>query len=212
MALHQALLRGVAQAAAGANCSVVGGDLTAVDGATVLTVTALGEPAGRLLLRSNARVGDCLHVTGPLGGAELGHHLRFTPALAEGRWLAAQRGIGAVIDVSDGLLRDLDRVLQASGSLGAELEAAAVPITGAAKRLARTTGQPALWHALGDGEDHVLLFTVRAGVRLAGGGPLSRAARQPIGRVTQAAGLRLRHSDGSIEPLAARGYRHRWSQ
>jgi len=205
---RQRLLRGIRSAARAGRCTVVGGDVATHRGPLVVTVTAVGHLPGRALVRSGARAGDTLHVTGPLGGSLHGHHLRFRPALREGAWLARQRAVTAAMDVSDGLLLDLATLLLASGGLGAELDAAAIPIRAAARRHARNAAD-ALRHALGDGEDHVLLWTQRPRPRLAPGGPLAATARTPIGRVTARPGLWLVHADGRRERVAPAGFEHR---
>lgn len=208
-ARRDALMRGIRAAARKGGAAVVGGDVSSTPGPLVVTVTAVGHLAGRALERRAARAGDTLHVTGPLGGSRLGAHLRFRPHLAEGQWLATRvEGIGAAMDVSDGLLLDLATLLEASGGLGAELDAGAIPVSTAARRLARGDRMRALRHALGDGEDHVLLFTLRRGRTLPRGGPLRPLARQPIGRITRAPGLWLRLPDGSRMPLAPEGWQH----
>lgn len=202
------LLRGIRAAARAGRCRVVGGDVAVGRGPLVVTVSAIGHlAAGRALRRSGARAGDTLHVTGPLGGARAGHHLRFRPALAEGAWLAGQPAVRAAIDVSDGLLLDLQTLLAASGGLGAELDAAALPIRAAARRLAGGDPGRARRHALTDGEDHVLLWS-QAPRALAAGGPLSARARRPIGRVTGRPGLWLNHPDGRSERLEPAGFEH----
>jgi len=99
-------------------------------------------------------------------------------------------------------------MLEASGGLGAELGAAAIPISAAARQLAAGDRERARRHALEDGEDHVLLWTQAAGRGLAGGGPLSARARRPIGTVLAAPGLWLRAPDGSRRRLQPRGYQH----
>ena len=202
-----ALLRGVRDAAGAAGAVVVGGDVATSAGPLVVTVSAVGRVPGRALRRDQLRVGDALHVTGALGGSRAGHHLRFRPALAEGRWLASQGAVRAAIDVSDGLLLDLDTMLQASGGLGAELDAAAIPVRGAARRAAHGDAGAALQRALCDGEDHCLLFGVRRGHELAAGGPLTARARRPIGRVTREPGITLVRG-GSRESLSVTGYQH----
>lgn len=206
LATAKAVLAGVRAAARRGGCRVVGGDIATHDGPLVVTVSAIGHLEGRALLRSGARVGDTLHVTGTLGGSRLGGHLRFAPALAEGRWLARQAAVHAAMDVSDGLLLDLATLLAASGGLGAEIDAAAVPVSAAARRLARGDEQRALRHALGDGEDHVLLWA-QAPAALPRGGPLSAAARRPIGRIVAAPGLWL-VANGRRERIAPLGYSH----
>src|SRR5262249_37197501 len=110
------LLVGIRAAAAAGGCAVVGGDVASSRGPLTVTVTGVGHCRGRVLRRSGARAGDATHVTGPLGGPAAGHHLRFTPPLAEGAWLArAAVPATAAIDVSDGLLLDLWTLLRASG-------------------------------------------------------------------------------------------------
>ncbi len=206
---RRGLFEGVRDAAAAAGCTVVGGDVAVTPGPLVLTISAVGHLKGRALRRGGARAGDRIHVTGPLGGASLGSHLRFRPALDEGVWLAAQPGVSAAIDVSDGLLLDLGTMLAASGrDLGAELEEARIPLSPAARRLAKRTKRSALDHALHDGEDHVLLFTVCGDAGLPARGPLTDRARQPIGVVTRESGLRLRTVAGTTRAVAAQGYEH----
>lgn len=201
------LLRGIRAAAAAAGARVVGGDVATTAGPLVVTVTAVGHLRGRALLRSGARAGDTLHTSGALGGSLAGHHLDFEPPLAIGRWLATQRPVHAAMDVSDGLLLDLATMLRHSGGLGAELDAEAIPITRAAVRRARGNAERALWAALGDGEDHVLLWSQAAGRQLARGGPLAASARRPIGRVLAKPGLWLRQGAQRIR-LPELGYRH----
>jgi thiamine-monophosphate kinase len=104
---------------------------------------------GRALRRSGARAGDVLMVTGRLGGSIRGHHLRFQPRLAEGRWLGKQRQVRAVMDLSDGLGRDLPRLAAASG-VSYRLDPARLPC-----RAGCTPEQ-----AVNDGEDYELLIAV----------------------------------------------------
>jgi len=203
-----ALLRGIAAAARRANCTVVGGDLCTGPGPLVVTVTAIGHlVAARPLRRDGAAAGDTIHVSGALGGSRLGHHLRFTPPLREGAWLSRQTAVTAAIDVSDGLLIDLATVLAASGGLGAELDTTALPLRRAAHRLASGDRARAVRHALHDGEDHVLLWTVRGA--LPRGGPLTARARRPIGRVLDTPGLWLRGPDGRRRRVRPGGWQHR---
>jgi thiamine-monophosphate kinase len=205
---RRSLFEGVRDAAAAAGCAVIGGDVAVANGPLVLTVTALGHLRQPPLRRDGARPGDALHTTGPLGGAALGHHLRFRPQLAEGAWLGRQPNVSAAIDVSDGLLLDLATVLRASGGLGAEVWAEHVPISRAARRLARRSGRYPLQHALGDGEDHVLLFTVRGPRPLRRGGPLEPATRRPFGRVIAQPGLHLVDAQGTAREVQPVGYQH----
>jgi thiamine-monophosphate kinase len=152
------LQRGLEKVARLFGCPTVGGDVSGTSGPTTIATALLGKvPAGKALLRGAARPGDRIFVTGRLGGSILGKHLRFTPRLKEGEFLAGFRGVGGCIDVSDGLARDLAHVLAESGKLGAELDATSIPVAAAARKM---RGDP-LRRALCDGEDYELLFTVR---------------------------------------------------
>ncbi|MCK5941173.1 MAG: thiamine-monophosphate kinase [Planctomycetes bacterium] len=205
----RALLGGVRAAAGAAGATVVGGDVATTRGPLVVTVSAFGRVRHRPLVRSGARAGDALHVTGPLGGSGEGHHLRFRPAIDEGRWLSRQDGVRAAIDVSDGLVLDLATMLRASGGLGAELDAAAIPVRAAARRAAQGDARAALDRACYDGEDHVLLFTRRPTCALPPGGPLTARARRPIGRVVAEPGVWL-CDKGHRERLRVAGFEPRW--
>jgi len=99
--------------------------------------------------RSGARAGDVLCVTGQLGGSRAGHHLRFEPRLAEGQWLARGGWVRAMMDLSDGLGKDLPRLARASG-----LSFLIDP-----EKLPRRRGVDAV-RAVNEGEDYELLFAV----------------------------------------------------
>ncbi|MDD5437122.1 MAG: thiamine-phosphate kinase, partial [Candidatus Omnitrophica bacterium] len=96
--------------------NIVGGD-TSRSGKLVIDVSLIGEVENpRLALRSGAREGDAIFVTGFIGGSIKGRHLGFTPRLNEARALVKNFKINSMIDISDGLLLDLGRVLEASGA------------------------------------------------------------------------------------------------
>lgn len=154
---------GLAASALQHRVKIVGGDITqGPAGFFGAFLTLHGESAGRrVVTRSGARAGDSIYVTGALGGSLLGHHHSFTPRLAEGVWLAGRPEVRAMMDVSDGLAKDLDSLTP--GGLAPALDARAVPVSAAARRRARTTGETPLAHALGDGEDYELLIVVRTG-------------------------------------------------
>jgi len=152
---------GLADCARRHRVRIVGGDITqGPRGFFGAFLTLHGESAGRLITRSGARAGDLIYVTGRLGGSLLGHHHKFTPRLAEGAWLAGRREVRAMMDVSDGLAKDLDS-LTPTGLVPALCEAA-IPVSSAARRQAKRSGRAALHHALGDGEDYELLIVIRA--------------------------------------------------
>jgi thiamine-monophosphate kinase len=151
------IYRGLGRLSAQAGLTVIGGDMAAGP-ALELHVFAVGQaPSGTALRRSGARPGDMLFVTGALGGSIRGKHLTFTPRLQEGAWLRRGRWATAMMDVSDGLAADLPRLALAS-RCSAELDLAAIPVSRAARRM--RDGLTAAEHALRDGEDFELLFTV----------------------------------------------------
>ncbi|MBI4387821.1 MAG: thiamine-monophosphate kinase, partial [Candidatus Omnitrophica bacterium] len=138
--------------------SVVGGDLSRGP-AWMISVALFGRVThGRPVLRSGAKPGDIICVTGALGGAILKKHLHFEPRVHEGKFLARE-GVRAMIDVSDGLIQDLEHILWAS-KVGAKLSLDQIPISKDAWKLAKQNRKRALTRALSDGEDFELLCTV----------------------------------------------------
>ncbi|HEY1663364.1 MAG TPA: thiamine-phosphate kinase [Verrucomicrobiae bacterium] len=141
--------------------AIVGGETTANPGHIFISVALLGTVGhGTAALRSAAKLGDAIFVTGELGGSFLGKHLDVEPRIAEAQWLAENFSIHAMIDLSDGLAGDLRHILKSSGT-GAEILKPAVPVARAAKLQAKKSpAKPAFAAALEDGEDFELLFTV----------------------------------------------------
>ena len=137
--------------------AIVGGDMATAREFSIHAFAVGSTPAGQALLRSGARQGDLIYVTGALGGSLEGKHLAFEPRLPQGRWL---RGLAtSMIDVSDGLASDLRHLTDMSRT-GAELQLDRIPIADAARKSAGP--HTPLEHALHDGEDFELLFTVPA--------------------------------------------------
>jgi len=151
---------GLAATARRHRVKIVGGDITqAAPGFFGAFLTLHGEAtADRVITRHGAIAGDRLYVTGTLGGSLLGHHLDFQPRLTEAAWLARRSEVCAMLDVSDGLAKDL-RAITPRG-LAPALCGPAIPISAAARRTARVTRQTPLFHALCDGEDYELLLVV----------------------------------------------------
>ncbi len=166
---------------------VIGGDVARAP-SVVLTAAVFGlEAKTGTPGRGGARAGDCLLVTGRLGGAVAdGRHLRPEPRLREGQLLADRYRPGAMIDLSDGLLQDLTRVCEASG-VGAEIDLQSLP------RAPGVAANADGWRsALGDGEDYELLVALRprqaeAALR---DRVLGRAGLTAIGVCREQAGLR----------------------
>ncbi len=212
--LAQRVQQGVTELARRHRLHVLGGDVTTWPGKLVVTVTVLGQVpgGGRPWLRSGARPGDRLLVSGPLGGSILGRHLHPPVRVQKALELREQVQVHAAIDISDGLVLDLWRMCQASG-VGATVELDQVPVHPDAHRLARGAperGSP-LHHALYDGEDFELLVALSPEEAerldsLAASEPERRW--YPLGTVTAEPKLLGRHGDGRLEALPIRGYEH----
>jgi thiamine-monophosphate kinase len=172
-----ALASGMAELARAHGVAVVGGNLARVRERLVVDVAAVGATS-RPFLRTGARAGDLLVVTGRLGAAAAGLRLlarpdlgarwpdllranrRPEPRLREGVALAerAPEAVHAACDVSDGLVRDAARLVPPD--LGLELWAHALPIPDAVRAAAEALGAEALDWALYGGEDYELLLAV----------------------------------------------------
>jgi len=193
--------------------AIVGGETTANPGGIFISVALLGTvERGKQILRSGARVGDAIFVTGELGGSLSGKHLDFEPRITEARWLAENFTVHAMADLSDGLAGDLRHILTAS-RVGAELLKTAIPISRAAKLQSRQSSsvKPPLVAALTDGEDFELLFTVagKDAVKLldAWKQKFPKLKLSCIGKIVTGEGITLRDKNG-VQKLDARGYAH----
>ncbi|HWB00253.1 MAG TPA: thiamine-phosphate kinase [Pirellulales bacterium] len=207
--LARALYEGIAPLAEKYGVAIAGGDTNTWDGSLVISVTLLGEATGRgPLLRSGAKPGDAILVTGSFGGSILGHHFDFEPRVAEAMLLHERYTLHAGMDVSDGLSVDLAK-LAAESHVGAELELSTIPISSAAHTLAARDGRSALDHALSDGEDFELIVAAAPDVaeRIEREQPLAIPVTR-IGRFTADGGLWSIDNDGMRKPLTPRGWEH----
>ena len=207
------LVRGLLEEGDRYDCPLAGGNV-ARGSQTSLAVTVVGRVArGGALRRDAARPGDRLLVTGTLGGAALalaraergGAKLRQvpTPRLEAGVRLAKLRGVGACIDVSDGLAADLRHLLRASG-VGARVDAESVPRPRRFARDCAALGLDASALAWSGGEDYELLFSVRPDAPSA-----TALARRLTVRVTEIGALtQKRHGLVGIPRDARDGFRH----
>jgi len=204
-----ALVAGILREGRAHGCPLVGGNVARAREVS-LTITAVGAVArGRALRRTGARARDRILVTGTLGGAALEvaraergrGRVRGVPAprLAAGRALARLRGVGACIDVSDGLEADLAHLLEPAGLAGA-LDPARLPRPRGFDAACRRLGLDPERLVLGGGEDYELLFTLRPGTPSA-----ARLARRLGVEVTEI-GRVLRRPRGRTPP--PRGFRH----
>lgn len=190
------LIEGIREAGARFHCPLVGGDTGSWDGKLAVSVSILCRSAGlEPITRSGARVGDKLYVTGPLGGSILGRHLEFIPRVDWAIELASRFEIHAMLDLSDGLSRDLKRLCDASG-VGATIDASRIPIHEDVKRM--TGARTPLEHALQDGEDHELLFAAPS---------CDHPHAIEIGQIIAGDGIYLRQDGGAV-PLQPMGWDH----
>ena len=212
--------------------ALVGGDTSASPAGWFVNLTLLGEAIRAPLLRSGARPGDLVVVTGTLGRSAAGlavleresapgdvaadvladvteAHLRPRPRVAEGQWLAAAGDVTAMIDLSDGLATDLGHIADESGA-GARVEVERLPIAAGTRCVAERLGRDALAWATGGGEDYELLLTClpEAFPRLRDGLERDTGARlTAVGEIV--AGRGLTFLDAAGQPLPARrGFEH----
>jgi len=204
-------VRGARERCSRHGIAVVGGDVSEVATGAFSAVLAQTGRAARAVLRSGAGAGDRLYVTGDLGGALAGKHLDFEPRLAEGAWLAARAECTAMIDLTDGLAKDLPAIVP--DGLQARVDPDAVPIAAAAREAARASGRPALDHAFADGEDYELLFTARNdgsdALETAWAKAFPKTPLHAIGRMARRAKEGPAIADGEGAPLPyLRGFEH----
>jgi thiamine-monophosphate kinase len=190
---------------------IAGGDTNSWDGPLAASVTLLGAVTERgPLLRSGARPGDRILVTGSFGGSILGRHLDFEPRVREALLLNERYHLHAGIDCSDGLAIDLGHVAEESGC-GAVVRTDDVPVAEDARRLALQLddGANLLDHALGDGEDFELILAVppEEAARMLADQPLEVPLTE-IGQFIETPGLWRSDAGDGRRPLAARGYQH----
>ncbi len=209
----EAIYKGMNALAKRYDVAIVGGETTTNPSGIFISVAMIGSvERNKAVLRSGAKIGDAIFVSGQLGGSIAGKHLAFEPRIREAQWLASHFQVHAMLDVSDGLAGDLRHLLRA-GHVGAELLSSAIPISREAKRAARaeSSAKPPLLAALTDGEDFELLFTVASADAV----PVLDGWKKQfpdvllscIGKITGGEGITLRDKDG-VRPLSAHGYIH----
>jgi thiamine-monophosphate kinase len=196
---------GIEELASKYGVAIVGGDTNSTSGPLTLSLTLIGKTSAKgPLLRSTAQKDDSILVTGTLGGSRFGKHLSFIPRVEEALYLHEHFPIHAMIDVSDGLASDLRRLTEDKG-LGAELFKGQIPISAAIHNSPHK-----LRHALCDGEDFELLFTMPSleAMKLIKAQPLANCNITRIGTVIEKAGLFWLNDDRSHEIIAIHGYEH----
>jgi thiamine-monophosphate kinase len=219
-------LRGLARAAREFRMRLIGGDV-AKSPHGIINITVFGETAqGGAILRSGARPGNRIYVSGRLGCSQLGLELilrnlhrrnsfrnllrpHFYPAIriALGSWLAANRIPSAMMDLSDGLSTDLARLCAAS-NVGARIELAHLPMCAVPDAL-QGRGFDATALALHGGEDYELLFTVPARSVHKIPSAYRGVPLTCIGEILPARnGVCVQHPDGRISKIPSQGWDH----
>jgi thiamine-monophosphate kinase len=216
-------LGGLRRAAKRFDCLLAGGDTTERR-EVLINVTVVGEVRrGQEVRRSGARPGDIIYVSERLGEAELGlrllrerkrglrtreprlqKHLYPEPRLELGRWLGEKRVASAMMDLSDGLSSDLQRLCDAS-EVGAIIEAHRIPTVGV-KSLDRKSRVDPLQLALHGGDDYELLFTVPKNKARRLPRSIGRVAITPIGEVTRVREVMVDDGTGRSRVLKPRGW------
>lgn len=194
------LYEGIRKLARKFKINIVGGD-TSSSPELIIDIALLGEVKKRhLTLRSGARVGDAVMVTGRLGGSRAGKHLKFTPRLKEAQFLVKNFALHSMIDISDGLSSDLKQMVKAS-RVGAVIYEELIPVSNCAASLNS---------ALNEGEDFELLFTLpEAEAKKLARKSLRKFKVKQIGRIVAGKeGIKLVRPSGKAHPLPAAGFRH----
>jgi thiamine-monophosphate kinase len=200
--------------------TLAGGDVAESPTGILADIIVLGSvPRGAAILRSGARPGDAIYVTGELGGSaaavqmllsrqkkylksgDYPRHFYPAPRVAVARELRQQKLPSAMIDISDGLSTDLEHICEES-RVGAVLEGAAIPLA----KVGREQREVNLLLALHGGEDYELLFTAPAGRRVPA--RIAGVRITKVGHVVRRPGIKLTRADGTMEPLLATGWQH----
>ena len=210
-------LRGLSRLGVRYGVTLTGGDTAQSPAGVLADIIVVGKvPRGQAILRSQARPGDRIFVTGELGGSasavrqmertkvsarDYSRHFYPEPRIAVARVLREKKLASAMIDTSDGLSTDLSHICEESG-VGAEIDAAAVPRA----HVGKPRREVDLNLALHGGEDYELLFTAPVGRKVPG--KIGGAAVTEIGRITGAKTIRMRTESGEFEKLQPRGWEH----
>lgn len=219
--------RGFSEATERFGCHVIGGDIVHTDGPTVVTTTVFGECA-RPILRSGAKAGDILFVTGKLGGSSAGFEAQqgmshISPssevALAmchqhpEPRiWVGqscAEVGVHSLNDISDGLASELNEIAQAS-DVRCVVDESSIPVWPEVVEWAKSLQKNPIDYALYGGEDYELVGSAsrQSYAKLLTSANMLRVPIATIGEVTSGDGVVLRTRNGRLEVLEAKGYNH----
>jgi thiamine-monophosphate kinase len=200
------------------NVTLAGGDTSESPHGVLADIVVVGSvPKGQAILRSKARPGDRIYVTGELGGAsaalgefmagrkalpkDFPRHFHPDPRVKVGQFLRKRRLASAMIDLSDGFSTDLAHICEESG-VGAEILEAAIPLA----RIGTTGNQVDMDRALHGGEDYELLFTAHRGKRVPN--RIAGVDVTLVGEITLGRRVVLKSRNGKRSPLPPQGWQH----
>jgi thiamine-monophosphate kinase len=226
------IYRGIKQLAKKFSVDVVGGNLVQSPLCTTIDITAIGSVGKRYFTRRDAKVGDWLVVTGQLGSSAAGlqclrklsrqeitdsrlqdcvdAHLRPMPRVRESLFLQKFKGIGAMIDVSDGLAKEIHH-LASSSKVGFLIEESLIPTSPSIQKAGELLGKNSSGWPLYGGEDYELLFTVneKQWSKLSAEARRLKIKLTAIGRATSAKkGVQIQKKDGTVQRLEPLGWNH----
>lgn len=183
---------------------IVGGDTVSSPKTIVISIAVIGVAERRkLTLRSGAKIGDKILVTGTLGGSMTRKQFNFIPRIKEAQWLTLNGRVNAMIDITDGLSLDLHRLITES-KVGARLYKESIPISIDAYR----TKDP-FKSALTDGEDFELLIATPDAERLIKKWKNNKMPLTIIGEITEERGkIKLVGRNGKVKKITLQGYEH----
>ena len=200
---------------------LAGGDTAESPSEILADIIVVGTvPKGKAILRSGAKPGDGIFVSGELGGSaaavvrmqapgkgnqirprDYARHFFPEPRIEIGQYLREKRLASAMIDTSDGLSTDLAHICEES-CVGAEIDASVIPRA----RVGRPAREVAVDLSLHGGEDYELLFTTPAAKRIPK--RIAGVAITQIGHITRARGMFVRDSKGIRQKLRPQGWEH----
>lgn len=208
-----AMCRGMIKLSNRFKCRIIGGDVVSIPGPLTISITVIGYPFGeKVCLRSNAKPGDKILVTGFPGKAGLalkeGRLIKTIPRIEEIKYLSQRIKINALIDTSDGLSSDLTRVTEES-KVGAVVFEENLPIIPGLKKI---KGKKRLDMVLNGGEDFELLLTTpekKIDSLISHFKKRFKIPLSVIGEIKPMAyGVKIFGRDGREKPLKAKGYEH----
>jgi len=231
VATIHSVYRGIKNACRMYGVNILGGDTSSSPDKLMINVTAIGEaPENEVLYRSGARPNDRIYVTGTIGDSAAGlklvmeeatapdplashlieAHNRPVPLLKTGRMIARSRLASAMIDISDGLISDLNHICE-SGNVGAHLLQNTLPVSDELRALAEINNFDPYGLAISGGEDYGLLITVSRENTV----PFQKMFEKEapcqifcIGEITGNQGIKMIRPDGTRDHLDATGFDH----